>query len=141
RGRSDIAKSGPIASSRTFADSSVAFRGLASGGDANGDGRSDIYWTAVEGYALLSIPGTATFGADEPAAPIDAQAMGPFYGTALAMGDYDGDGLADLAVASSLWDPSANPTDTGSVTLRLSRDASVALSAPSMVGFGAALGH
>jgi hypothetical protein len=141
RGQANIAHTGGIWSVRKFADDSVAFRGLAAGWDANGDGRSDLYWTAVEGYALLSIPGAAGFNDQSPAVTIDDSHTGSFYGTALAMGDYDGDGLADLAVASTLWHPTGNPTATGAVSIHLSRGSVGTLNAPSFVGFGAALGH
>jgi hypothetical protein len=132
---------GTIASTRRFPEDNVAFRGLAAGWDATGDGLSDIYWTASEGYALLSIPGAPGFNAQSPAVTVDASMTGSSYGSALAMGDYDGDGLADLAVASTLWHATGNPVATGAVSLHLSKGQVGRLTAPSMVGFGAALGH
>jgi FG-GAP-like repeat len=141
RGASNFKGAGGGRSTRRFSDSSVAFRGLAAGADTNNDGRSDLYWTAVEGYALLSIPGTVNFSDLSPATTVDASSTGSVYGTALAMGDYDGDGLADLGVASTLWHPTGNPTAAGAVSLRLAKGTVVHLTAASMVGFGAALGH
>ena len=53
-----------------------------------------------------------------------------------------GMGWRNLAVASTLWDASYNPTDTGAVSIRLAKGNTVVhLTAPSMTGLGAALGH
>jgi hypothetical protein len=142
RGQPDFATVGPVIIKRRFSEGNVAWRGLAGGCDTNGDGLADLYWTASEGNALLSIPGDPKFSGTSTVFAVDASETGSSYGTSLAVGDYNGDGYADLAVASTLWDKTKAPNQAGAVSVHLAkRTLVIPVTAPNMVGFGAALGH
>jgi hypothetical protein len=95
----------------------VAFFGHAlAAGDLNGDGRSDLIVgaeiqdgtsVASDGKVFIYPGGTPNTGiAAMPAVTLEnpARQEQGYFGHALAIGDFDGDGYADLAVAASKQD-------------------------------------
>jgi hypothetical protein len=94
-------------------------------GDVNGDGRGDVVVgrpDVAKGGTITVFYGTTTgltegtsFTQDTPGVP-GGDESGDGFGEALAVGDVDGDGYADVAIGAKTEDVGGVP-DAGSVTL------------------------
>ncbi|MFT7626117.1 MAG: hypothetical protein ACI9WU_005310, partial [Myxococcota bacterium] len=100
-------------------DQSVDAR-MATPGDIDGDGFVDFvlgYWetdlTAVDAGAVYIYRGTEDGIEPDPVRVLVGQTRRERFGSSLATGDFDGDGLVDLAVGAWLADVGVN--DTGAV--------------------------
>ncbi|MBD3241992.1 MAG: hypothetical protein GF331_15490 [Chitinivibrionales bacterium] len=91
-------------------------RSVASAGDVNGDGYSDII-VGAEGYSSVG-RAYAYYGSEDatgldPCGPYLGEQEGAAMGTSIAGGDFNGDGYSDVAIAASEFDN--GQTDEGMV--------------------------
>jgi hypothetical protein len=105
----DVTTSSSVAATFTGAGNDNAGEALACGRDTDGDGIGDLligapYYSAAEGFAYLvrggALAGDTLLAASTAVSSFEGTTMFAQAGSAVALGDLNGDGLADLAIGA-----------------------------------------